>query len=219
MNQIDRTLFCVSYGLYLITANDGEKDCGCIINTFSQVTAENPLVSFAINKNNYTYLAVKHTKRFGISILSKEGDPKLIGKFGFFSSKNTDKFKDFTKINKWGIPFVLNKCCGYLACDLVKFIDAKSHVVAIAQTTDGIAANNFTPLTYKYYHENLKGMASKYAPTYNSNFLIKEGNNMAEKESYVCTVCGYVYEGNLDNEPDDYVCPICGASKDAFEKQ
>ena len=51
-------------------------------------------------------------------------------------------------------------------------------------------------------------------------------------DSYVCTVCGYVYEeengypeGGIapgtkwEDVPDDFVCPMCGATKDMFEKQ
>ena len=51
-------------------------------------------------------------------------------------------------------------------------------------------------------------------------------------DSYVCTVCGYVYdpeEGDPDNGvetgttfediSDDWTCPVCGASKDQFEKE
>jgi len=49
-------------------------------------------------------------------------------------------------------------------------------------------------------------------------------------ESYLCTVCGYIYnpaEGDPDNGiaagtafadlPEDWVCPICGAGKEDFE--
>lgn len=51
-------------------------------------------------------------------------------------------------------------------------------------------------------------------------------------ESYVCTICGYVYneeDGDPDNGiapgtkwedvPDSWVCPICGADKSAFDKE
>lgn len=51
-------------------------------------------------------------------------------------------------------------------------------------------------------------------------------------ESYVCTICGYVYneaDGDPDHGiapgtkwedvPDTWVCPICGADKSAFEKE
>jgi rubredoxin len=49
-------------------------------------------------------------------------------------------------------------------------------------------------------------------------------------ESYICTICQYVYDpdtGDRDNGvpagtpfadlPKDWVCPVCGASKDVFE--
>lgn len=51
-------------------------------------------------------------------------------------------------------------------------------------------------------------------------------------DSYVCTICGYVYDpaqGDPDNGvaagtawadvPDDWVCPVCGAGKEDFEKE
>lgn len=51
-------------------------------------------------------------------------------------------------------------------------------------------------------------------------------------ESYVCTICGYVYDpaaGDPDNGvapgtpwadvPEDWVCPLCSADKSAFEPE
>jgi rubredoxin len=51
-------------------------------------------------------------------------------------------------------------------------------------------------------------------------------------ESYICTICGYVYDsaqGDPDSGvapgtsfadiPDDWVCPVCGADKSQFEKE
>ena len=55
MNQMDikeKNLRKLSYGLYLIGAMDGERPCGCIVNTVFQVTSENPIIATSINKNN-----------------------------------------------------------------------------------------------------------------------------------------------------------------------
>ena len=44
-------------------------------------------------------------------------------------------------------------------------------------------------------------------------------------ETYMCSVCHYVYDPSENNGvkfedlPDDYVCPLCGVGKDMFEKQ
>lgn len=51
-------------------------------------------------------------------------------------------------------------------------------------------------------------------------------------ETYVCSVCGYVYDPSVgceeqgipagtpfDEVKDDFVCPTCGVGKDLFEKE
>ena len=47
------------------------------------------------NKNNFTNKAVKESRCFAVSIISEKTNPDLIKKFGFYSSKDTDKFSDF----------------------------------------------------------------------------------------------------------------------------
>lgn len=41
----------------------------------------------------------------------------------------------------------------------------------------------------------------------------------AEKERWICNVCGYVYEGDLMSEPDTFACPLCGVGKDQFRRE
>ena len=48
-------MFNISYGLYVLTAKDGEKDNGCIVNTLLQVTSTPNAVSITVNKQNYTH--------------------------------------------------------------------------------------------------------------------------------------------------------------------
>ena len=44
-------------------------------------------------------------------------------------------------------------------------------------------------------------------------------------ETYICSVCHYVYDPAENNGvkfedlPEDYICPLCGVGKDMFEKQ
>lgn len=51
-------------------------------------------------------------------------------------------------------------------------------------------------------------------------------------DSYLCTICGYIYDPTLGDPengvepgtafndlPKEWTCPICGASKGDFEKQ
>ena len=48
-------IFKFSYGLFVLSAKDGSKDNGCIINTAIQVTSTPLQISICVNKANYTH--------------------------------------------------------------------------------------------------------------------------------------------------------------------
>lgn len=51
MNKIDNTsLFKISYGLYVVTCNDGNRDNGLIVNTVIQQASSPLTISVTINK-------------------------------------------------------------------------------------------------------------------------------------------------------------------------
>ena len=82
----------ISYGMYLITTSNGKEDAGCIINTLTQITSKNPIVSVSINKNNYTHECISKSKKFAVSVLHEQSAPDIIATFGFSSGRDTDKF-------------------------------------------------------------------------------------------------------------------------------
>ena len=47
----------------------------------------------------------------------------------------------------------------------------------------------------------------------------RDGN---DGESWICTVCGYIYNDpdvSFEELPDDWICPICGMPKKAFQRK
>ena len=46
-------IFKLTYGLFVLSAKDGDKDNGCIINTALQVTDSPLQLSITLNKANY----------------------------------------------------------------------------------------------------------------------------------------------------------------------
>ena len=48
----NKALYNLSYGLFVLTARENEKDNGCIVNTVSQVTTSPNRILVAVNKNN-----------------------------------------------------------------------------------------------------------------------------------------------------------------------
>ena len=212
-------LMDITYGMYIIGTRYNEKNVGCFVNTVSQVTATNPIISVSINKLNYTNEALRSTKRFTISILSEKTNPTVIGRFGFFSSKDTDKFKEtkHTFIND--MPVVMENICGYAICEVIDIIDAETHDIFLARVKETKKVEDLVPMTYKYYHDVIKGKAPKTAPTYTEN--LKQEKSLGNK--YRCIICGHIYDENVEGVkfhdlPDDWICPICGVGKDKFKK-
>ena len=204
----------LSYGVYICTTWDEGRPVGCVANSAMQVTSSPATIAISINRNNYTHKCVEDTGYFSVCVLGEKCDPKLIGTFGFRSSRDTDKF-DGTPYSVRGKLPVLNGCLCYFSCKVVGKMETSTHTVFLGEVYEAEVLSSDKPMTYAYYHKVLKGKTAANAPTY-----IEE----KKKESgakYVCTVCGYEYDGDVPFEdlPEDWVCPLCGVGKDKFERQ
>ena len=216
---MDKTLFYdISYGMFVITTNYNQQNVGCIINTFCQITSEDMIVTISLNKNNFTNKAVKETRCFAVSIISEKTNPDLIKKLGFYTSKDTDKFSGFEYETISNLPVLKENTNGYFLCDVIDIVDCGTHDIFIAKVSNCERLNNFTPMTYSYYHKVVKGKAPKNAPTY-----IEEKIEKSDDKKHKCLLCGYIYDDSkesvkFENLSDDWICPICGASKSCFKE-
>ena len=203
-------LFKLSYGLYVVGAMDEFRPVGCIINTCFQVTSQNPILAISLNKNNYTLSAIKKTKRFSLSIIAEDTDSSIIGRFGFCTSKDNDKYADFGYDVVEGAPIVKGHFAGRLILDAINFVDNETHEVVLARLVDTIADTGKS-MTYDYYHRVIKGKAPKNAPTYVEEKVEETANVDVVKDKYRCVLCGHIveHEGPL---PEGYTCPLCGAT-------
>lgn len=199
----------ISYGVYIITAMDGERPTGCTANSVMQITSAPATIAISINHDNFTNGCIKKTKKFAISILAETSAPSLIGTFGFKSGKDTDKFTDVTYEMREDLP-VIQDSCGFIVCKVIDQMETATHTVFLGEVIDGDVFNaSGQPMTYAYYHQVIKGKSPKNAPTY----LPDEEKKLAK---YECQVCGHIYEG--ESLPEDYICPICGVNAEHFKK-
>jgi len=198
-----KAMFKFSYGLFVLTAKDGDKDNGCIINTAIQVTATPNRMSIAVNKANYTHDMIVKTGVFNISILSTSAPFRIFEQFGFHSGSDTDKFADSSYDNRSanGLRYVPESANCVISGKVVDSYDYGTHTLFIADVTEAIVLSNEASVTYQYYFENIK---PKPAPPGES------------KKGFVCKICGYVYEG--DSLPDDFICPLCKHGAVDFER-
>lgn len=194
-------MFKFSYGLFVITARQGEKDNGCIINTAMQVTENPNRVQFAINKSNLTHDMILETGVFNLSILSQEAVFWVFQHYGFQSGRDTDKFAGIPEARTAnGLRYVEGSSNAVISGKVISTMDCGTHTLFVADVTDAKELSNSPSMTYQYYFDHVK---PKPAST--------------EKTSWVCKICSYVYEG--DTLPEDYICPWCNHGADVFERQ
>ena len=91
----------------MVGALAGERPIGCVVNTAMQVTSSPMQISTTISKENYTHDIVKETGLYTVSILPQDVNMDIIGTFGFKSSRDTDKFAQFSyALDSRSIPYL-----------------------------------------------------------------------------------------------------------------
>ena len=102
-----KAMYKLTYGLFVVTVDGGEKQNGCITNTVMQVTSNPNHISVAINKANYTHDLVMETRKFNVSVLNQTASFDLFKRFGFQSGRDVDKFAGFSGYKKALVPSVI----------------------------------------------------------------------------------------------------------------
>ena len=199
-NRVNPTaLFKIGYGLYVVTARDGEKDNGQIVNTVTQVSDKPNRIAVNINKVNYTCEMINKTGRLNVCVLSEDAPFKVFEHFGFQSGRDVDKFADFSHAERAsnGVLFLDRYANAYISGKVVDKVDLGTHTMFICEVTESVVLSDRETMTYSYYQKEVKPRPD------------------TDKKGFVCTVCGYIYEG--DKLPDDFICPLCKHGADDFE--
>ncbi|MBN2168565.1 MAG: rubredoxin [Actinobacteria bacterium] len=232
-NDIDtKALYDFSYGLFIVSSIDGETINGQAANAVIQVTSKPPRIAVAINKENYTHQLIEKSGLLAVSILDESAPLALVGRFGFRSGRDFDKFTGIKyDMTGSGIPCVTEHVLSCMEGKVINSMDTGTHTLFLVEVTGAQVLKAGKPLTYDAYRER-KGRTPSSSP-----LSIPEDDNGVRKgemkmKKYVCQVCGYVYdpeEGDPDGDipagtafediPDDWTCPVCGASKDQFEPE
>ena len=209
--EIDKkSFFKLSYGLFVLTACEGDRHNGCIINTAQQVTSEPSRISIAVNKQNYTHDMIMNTGVFNLSILSEEAKFDVFTHFGFQSGREVEKIADYVGkrrsanrlyyLNGPANAFISGKVCGTVDCG--------THTLFVADVTEAKVLNEVPAMTYAYYFANVKPKPE-----------VKKADS---GRVWVCKICGYQYDEAkegipFEQLPADWVCPLCKHPKSDFE--
>ncbi len=158
-----------TYGLYIISSEKEGHPNGQIANVAFQVTANPVQIAIALHKDNLTCQYVKDTGMFSVSVLDTTADIMFIGRFGFRSGRDFQKFDDtinWKKGETLGMPIILDHTVAYAEAKVVSSLDLGTHILFIGQIIDADIVGDGTPLTYDYYHNVIKGKEPPKAPTF-----------------------------------------------------
>jgi len=198
----NKALFKLGYGLYVLSAREGERDNACIINTMMQITSDPLVAVVGVNKQDFTHGMIQRTGQFNVSTLTVEAPFEIFRRFGFQSGRDVDKFAGW---DNWaraenGVVFLPRCANAYLSLKVLDAIDFGTHTLFRAAVEDGVVLSGAESVTYSFYQANIK---PKPQPA-------------AVKHGWRCRICGYVYEG--DELPADFICPVCKHGASDFER-
>ena len=205
-------MFKLSYGLFALITNNGERDNASINNSFFQVSDKPNLVMLSVNVANYSADTIRATGVFNISVLNEEADFGAFKRFGFASGRDTDKFGDDegeVGRSENGLLYLKGIANAFFSCKVVETIEAGNHVLFIAEVTEARNLNAVPSMTYAYYFANVK-------PKPLPSIKTAKDPNAPKQIGWRCKICGYTYIG--EELPPDYTCPLCKHPASDFER-
>ncbi len=162
------SLFKLSYGMCIISSKKNNKYNGCVANTVFQITPEPLMIAVSVNRTCLTHEYIVESKVFTVSILSQDTPMPFIGRFGFRSGRDINKFEAVNcRTGQTGVPIILDNAVGFLEAEVVESIDVVTHTLFIAKIMAcGTLDDTKEPMTYAYYRDIKKGKTPKTAATY-----------------------------------------------------
>ena len=199
-------MYKISYGLFVLTTTDGEKQNGCIVNTVSMITDNPKRIVVFVNKANYSEELLRKTGVFNVSILTEKTPFDIFRQFGFVSGRDVDKFADkaYPKTEN-GLYYIPDYANAVLSAKVIDCYDYDTHTLFVAEVTEAKTLSQDKSATYEYYQNNIKPQAAQTAPAAENK----------KPKAWVCKICGYTHEE--ETLPPDFVCPWCKHPAEDFE--
>ncbi len=149
----------LTYGLYIVTSADGEKQNGLVVNAVFQVTADPAEVAVSINKNSFTHELICRSQKLAILPLEQQTPFVFIGRFGFRSGRTFNKLEKVPfVVGENGCPLITQHTLAAIEATVCKQVTLSTHTLFICNVTHSrVFQPEGVALTYEYYHTVLKG--------------------------------------------------------------
>jgi len=138
-----------TYGLFAVTAKDGEGGHGMLANWLTQASFEPPMLVLAIEHDSHMRLLIDMHGAFAVNVL-ESGQREFAGQLGRTFVKHPDKFKDVA----WkpspvtGSP-IMDAGLGWVECRVTNEEAVGDHILYIAEVVEAGVNRQGEVLTLK----------------------------------------------------------------------
>lgn len=140
-------LRAITYGLYVVTAQDGDEKAAAGVNWLTQASFEPPLVATAIRTDNDSHRLIEATGAFAVNVLGK--DQLDVGKAFFRTSTvegDTINGYRFEPGPETGCPLLVDLPY-WFECRVVDTVERGDHSVFVGETVGaGVRDDTVVPL-------------------------------------------------------------------------
>ena len=148
----------LTYGLFVLSTKESDKDNGCITNSALQVANDPTKIAVSVQKENLTREMIENSGQFNVSVLTEDVPFETIRHFGMQSGRDVDKFENFSAVKRShnGLYYVTENTNAMFSCEVEQTLDLGSHMMFIGKVTESKVLGDNTSCTYAHYHKAIK---------------------------------------------------------------
>jgi flavin reductase (DIM6/NTAB) family NADH-FMN oxidoreductase RutF len=131
-------------GVTLVTAADADGSLGLIVNAFTSVSLEPPLVAICPARRSFTWSRMRRCGRFGVNVLGAEHGDYVRR----VADPEADRFTGIDhRLTESGVPHICS-AIAFLECEPVSEQPVGDHWIVVARVHDLIADHGRDPLIF-----------------------------------------------------------------------
>jgi flavin reductase (DIM6/NTAB) family NADH-FMN oxidoreductase RutF len=134
-------------GLFVLTAQNGNRETGMLASWVQQCSFDPPQVSVALRKGRDILDGLRDGAAFVVNIIP-EGGKALVAHFGQGFEAGEPAFDGLEVLRDGETPPVLLSSHAYVACRVVSRIDAGDHVLVIGRVERGAILHDGKPTVH-----------------------------------------------------------------------
>ena len=139
-----RTLGRFATGVTLVTAADASGPLGLIVNAFTSVSLEPPLIALCPSRHSFTWSRMRRCGRFGVNVLGAEHANYV----RHAAQAEADRFVGIDYVpTESGVPRILS-AIAFLDCEPIAEQPAGDHWIVVARVQDLLADHRAEPLVF-----------------------------------------------------------------------